>query len=76
MTPMPVQVGYRVAGPVAWLTLDSPHNRNALSRALVTGLMNRLTAAASDPAVRVVVVRAAGPSGRVASAWSRPATWP
>lgn len=59
---MPAQVGYRVAGPVAWLTLDSPHNRNALSRALVTGVMNRLTAAASDPAVRVVVVRAEGPT--------------
>jgi enoyl-CoA hydratase/methylglutaconyl-CoA hydratase len=46
---------------VAVLTLDSPHNRNALSRRLVSELLDGLTAAEADEAVRVVVVRAEGP---------------
>lgn len=33
------------SGPVATITLDSPHNRNALSRALVEDLTQALTAA-------------------------------
>ena len=32
------QVTYAVSDGVATITLDSPHNRNALSRALVNGL--------------------------------------
>jgi enoyl-CoA hydratase len=43
-------------GPVARLTLNSPHNRNALSTALVTQLHQGLRDAAADPAVRVVVL--------------------
>ncbi|SPM41061.1 Enoyl-CoA hydratase/carnithine racemase [Mycobacterium numidiamassiliense] len=43
-------------GPVARLTLNSPHNRNALSTALVTQLHQGLREAAADPAVRVVVL--------------------
>lgn len=43
-------------GPVARLTLNSPHNRNALSTTLVTQLHEGLRAAAADPAVRVVVL--------------------
>lgn len=43
-------------GPVARLTLNSPHNRNALSTTLVTQLHDGLRAAAADPAVRVVVL--------------------
>jgi enoyl-CoA hydratase len=43
-------------GPVARLTLNSPHNRNALSTALVTQLHQRLRDAAADPAVRAVVL--------------------
>ena len=41
-------------GPFARLTLNSPHNRNALSTALVKQLHQGLRDAASDPAVRVV----------------------
>jgi enoyl-CoA hydratase len=37
---------------VATLTLDSPHNRNALSAALVAQLGEALAAAAADPGVR------------------------
>ncbi|OBJ53009.1 enoyl-CoA hydratase family protein [Mycobacterium sp. 1423905.2] len=43
-------------GPVARLTLNSPHNRNALSSALVDQLHQGLRDAAADPAVRVVVL--------------------
>ncbi len=42
--------------PVARLTLNSPHNRNALSTTLVTQLHQGLRAAEADPAVRVVVL--------------------
>ncbi|MFV0494777.1 enoyl-CoA hydratase family protein [Mycobacterium sp.] len=44
------------AGPFARLTLDSPHNRNALSTTLVTELHAGLRNAAADPAVRAVVL--------------------
>ncbi|MCK0172808.1 enoyl-CoA hydratase family protein [Mycolicibacterium sp. F2034L] len=49
-------VHYRVEGAVARLTLDSPHNRNALSTALVEQLHAGLRAAAADPNVRCVVL--------------------
>jgi enoyl-CoA hydratase len=47
-------------GPFARLTLNSPHNRNALSTALVTQLHQGLRDAEADPAVRVVVLGHAG----------------
>jgi len=53
-------VHLEVEGPVATVTLDSPPNRNALSRQLVTELGQRLGAAAEDPGVRVAVLRATG----------------
>lgn len=49
-------VQYAVDGAVARLTLDSPHNRNALSTALVGELHQGLADAAADPRVRVVVL--------------------
>lgn len=49
-------VRYAVDSGVARLTLDSPHNRNALSTTLVAGLHEGMRAAAADPAVRVVVL--------------------
>ena len=49
-------VDYAVTGAVARLTLDSPHNRNALSTTLVGQLHQGLRDAAADPAVRVVVL--------------------
>lgn len=49
-------VHYRVHGAVARLTLDSPHNRNALSTALVEQLHQGLADAADEPGVRVVVL--------------------
>jgi methylglutaconyl-CoA hydratase len=46
---------------VATLTLDSQHNRNALSTPLLTRLREALAAAVADPAVRVVRLDHAGP---------------
>jgi methylglutaconyl-CoA hydratase len=46
---------------VARLTLDSPHNRNALSSALIDQLIEALRRFAADPAVRVIVLDHAGP---------------
>src|SRR6516165_1676407 len=43
-------------GPFARLTLNSPHNRNALSTTLVNQLHQGLRDAAADPAVRAVVL--------------------
>ncbi len=43
-------------GPFARLTLNSPHNRNALSTALVEQLHQGLRDAAADTAVRAVVL--------------------
>lgn len=49
-------VSYRTDGHVATLTLDSPHNRNALSSALVRQLREGLSRAVDDTAVRAVVL--------------------
>lgn len=53
---MDTLVEYARDGAVARLTLNSPHNRNALSTTLVTQLHEGLRAAEADPAVRVVVL--------------------
>ena len=47
-------------GGAAVLTLDSPHNRNALSRQLVDELLTLVDEAAADPAARAVVITGAG----------------
>jgi len=64
MSGMPELVHYSVgtgaADAVATLILDSQHNRNALSRQLVTELFEGLERAAADPHVKVVLVRAEG----------------
>ena len=49
-------VKVEVSRGVATLTLDSPANRNALSRAMRTQLREALDAALADDAVRVVVL--------------------
>ncbi len=53
-------VHYGVGDQVATLTLDSPHNRNALSRQLVAELSGRLAEAAADPSARVIVIAHTG----------------
>lgn len=53
-------VHYGVEAQVATLTLDSQHNRNALSRQLVGELFAHLETAEVDDDVKVVVIRAEG----------------
>ena len=52
-------VHYEATDGVATITLDSPHNRNALSRALVQGLFDGLDRAEQDTEVKVVLLRSA-----------------
>jgi enoyl-CoA hydratase/carnithine racemase len=54
-------VHYAVTGAVATITLDSQHNRNALSHRLVTELVADLERADADESVKVAMVRQEGP---------------
>ncbi|HZT50743.1 MAG TPA: enoyl-CoA hydratase [Stellaceae bacterium] len=47
---------------VAWLTLNRPQARNALSIALMTALEDQIAAIGRDPSVKVVVIGGAGPA--------------
>lgn len=47
--------------PVRTLTLDNPGSRNALSTAVLRGMLDDLAAAAADPACRLVVLTHTGP---------------
>lgn len=53
-------VRYDVSGGVATITLDSPHNRNALSTKLMVQLQDRLAAALDDRGARVLVLTGTG----------------
>ncbi len=53
-------VHYGAGDQVATLTLDSPHNRNALSRQLLAELTGRLADAVADPSVRAIVITHTG----------------
>jgi enoyl-CoA hydratase/carnithine racemase len=46
---------------VAWLTLNRPAQRNALSVSLMTALEQEIAALACEPAIKVVVIGGAGP---------------
>ncbi|HET9138925.1 enoyl-CoA hydratase-related protein [Actinophytocola sp.] len=54
-------VHYAVTSGVATITLDSPHNRNALSAQLRRELRDHLGAAEADPTARVIVLDHTGP---------------
>ena len=43
-------VGYETRGGAAYLTIDSPHNRNAISQRLLADLSAGLERAAADDA--------------------------
>ena len=55
-------VRYAVTDAVATLTMDQPHNRNALTPALMAGLAQGLEAALADEAVGVIVLTNHGPA--------------
>jgi methylglutaconyl-CoA hydratase len=56
----PVLVRAQFGHGVATITMDSPHNRNALSSALIRQLLAALDEAARDDSVRVVVLSHSG----------------
>jgi methylglutaconyl-CoA hydratase len=53
---------YEVRDRAAWITLDSPANRNALSAPLVSELGAHLRAAITDDGVRTIVLTGNGPA--------------
>jgi methylglutaconyl-CoA hydratase len=55
-------VRYAVSGGVATLTMDQPHNRNAMTPALLGGLADGLARALAEPAVGAVVLTHTGPA--------------
>lgn len=54
------EVRTEVRANAAWLTIDREERRNALSPAVIHGLIDSLADAASDPRVRLVVLTGAG----------------
>jgi enoyl-CoA hydratase/methylglutaconyl-CoA hydratase len=59
MVAMTELVHLGVVDGVATITLDSPHNKNALSQQLTSELLAHLATADTDEAVRVIVIRSA-----------------
>lgn len=53
---------YAVENGAAWITLNRPENRNALSSALVSELYDHLGEANADPSVRCTVITGADPA--------------
>ena len=53
---------YDVRGRAAWITLDAPENRNALSAPMVAELAAHLRAASADAEVRAIVITGNGPA--------------
>ncbi|MCF7749855.1 enoyl-CoA hydratase/isomerase family protein [Bacillus subtilis subsp. subtilis] len=66
LTPAPVLVGDD--GAIRTITVSRPDKLNALNRATLEALDTAFSAAAADPAVRVVVLTGAGPKAFVAGA--------
>ena len=53
---------YEIKQGAAWITLNRPENRNALSSILVTELYDHIMAANADDAVRSIVITGNGPA--------------
>ena len=53
---------YEKRGPGAWITLNRPEERNAISPELIRELYEALDEAAADPEARAVVLTGAGPA--------------
>jgi methylglutaconyl-CoA hydratase len=52
---------YELRGRAAWITLDAPQNRNALSADMIADLGTHLRTAVADAAVRAIVLTGNGP---------------
>lgn len=55
-------VHLRIAAGIATITLDSSHNRNALSRRLRTELLDQVDKALAEDQARVIVLTHDGPA--------------
>ena len=53
---------YELRGKAAWITLDAPESRNALSASLLGELLGHLRCASDDPEVRAIVLTGNGPA--------------
>ncbi len=53
---------YELRQDAAWITINQPEKRNALSDEVVVGLLANLRAAIADPAVRTIILTGAGPA--------------
>jgi methylglutaconyl-CoA hydratase len=53
---------FEIRDGAAWITLNRPENRNALSAGLVTELYDHLAAAVADPRARSIVITGTGPA--------------
>ena len=62
MTAVAELVHLSIERGIATITLDSPHNRNALSRRLVGELRAHLDASLADDGVRAILLQATGPA--------------
>jgi enoyl-CoA hydratase len=56
------QLGYSATGPTAWITLNRPAKRNALSPVMLAELHQALDRAEADPETRVLVLTGAPPA--------------
>ena len=54
------QIKYSAKGPVGFLTLNNPSKINALSKLMISELIDALGDIAADEAVKVLIIRAAG----------------
>lgn len=54
------ELRYEIQGPMALITINRPQKRNAISLATLDELHRAVTAAADDPAVRVIAITGAG----------------
>jgi methylglutaconyl-CoA hydratase len=59
---MSIDTLYEVRNGAAWITLNRPHNRNALSAVLVNQLYAHLATAQADNNVRAIVITGSGPA--------------
>lgn len=53
---------YDVRNGAAWITMNRPENRNALSAVLVNEVYDHFQAAIADPKARAIVITGAGPA--------------
>ena len=57
---------YETDGPLAFVTFNRPHARNAMTWAMYDGLVAACERADADPAIRVLILRGAGGKAFVA----------